>query len=161
AQEVTERTAGNSRHGEGDVVLKVLDRFRQIWAIDFEFYAPDGHVPEPLCVVGKELRSGRYVRQWLQANGKGQPPSCPFPTGPATLFVGYFVSAEAGCFLQLGWPLPHYVLDLYTEFVRETSGLPSYKVPHGKGLLGALTYRGFHAMEVAEKEAFRELAMRG
>ena len=84
-----------------------LDNFREIWAIEFEFYAPDGHLPEPLCVVGKELRSGRYVRLWLQADGKGLIPSNPFPTGPDTLFVGYFFSADASCFLQLGWKLPH------------------------------------------------------
>ena len=39
--------------------------FREVWAVDFEFTAPPGERPKPLCVVARELRSGRVVRQWL------------------------------------------------------------------------------------------------
>ena len=38
------------------------------------------------------------------------------------LFVAYFASAEASCFLQLGWPLPCRWLDLYAEFRTVTNG---------------------------------------
>ena len=40
----------------------------------------------------------------------------PYPIGPDVLFVAYFASAELGCHLALGWPLPARVLDLYAEF---------------------------------------------
>ena len=42
--------------------------------------------------------------------------SPPYPTGPGSLFVAYYASAELGCHLALGWPLPARVLDLYAEF---------------------------------------------
>ncbi len=39
-----------------------LDRFREIWLVDFEFRAPPGENPEPLCLVAYEYRSGRELR---------------------------------------------------------------------------------------------------
>jgi hypothetical protein len=49
-------------------------------------------------------------------------------------------------------------LDLYAEFRNRVNGLSP---PNGFGLLGALTYHGLDAMDVTEKEAMRELAIRG
>jgi hypothetical protein len=82
----------------------------------------------------------------------------PYPIGPDTLFVAYLASAELGCHLALGWPLPARVLDLYVEFRNRANGLSP---PNGFGLLGALTSHGLDAMDAAEKEAMRELAIRG
>ena len=82
----------------------------------------------------------------------------PYPIGPDALFVAYFASAELGCHLALGWPLPARVLDLYVEFRDRANGLSP---PNGFGLLGALTYHGLDAMDAAEKKAMRELASRG
>src|SRR5262249_52165528 len=82
----------------------------------------------------------------------------PYPIGPDVLFVAYFASAELGCHLSLGWPLPARVLDLYVEFKAKLNGLTP---PNGFGLLGALIYHGLDAMDAVEKEAMRELAIRG
>jgi hypothetical protein len=82
----------------------------------------------------------------------------PYPIGPDTLFVAYLASAELGCHLALGWPLPARVLDLYAEFRNAANGLSP---PNGFGLLGALTYHGLDAMDAAEKKAMQELASRG
>jgi hypothetical protein len=82
----------------------------------------------------------------------------PYPIGPDTLFVAYLASAEMGCHLALGWPLPDRVLDLYVEFRNAANGT---KPPNGFGLLGALTYHGLDAMDGAEKKAMQELAIRG
>jgi hypothetical protein len=62
------------------------------------------------------------------------------------------------CHLALAWPLPVYVLDLYVEFRMLTNGLPT---PCGRSLLGALAYFGIDGIDVAEKEAMRQLALRG
>jgi hypothetical protein len=123
--------------------------------VDFEFTAPAGGRPIPLCCVARELRSGRLVRIWL---ADGAPARPPYGTGPDTLFVAYYASAELGCHLALGWPMPARVLDLFSEFRCRTSGLP---VPCGNGLLGALTYFGLDGLDAAEKEEMRQLAMRG
>lgn len=134
--------------------MDALACYREVWCADFEFRAPPGHRPEPLCVVAREVRSGRLVRAWLT---DAPPASPPFPVGPDALFVAFYASAELGCHLALGWPVPARVLDLYAEFRNLTNGLPT---PHGSGLLGALAHFGLDALDGAEKDAMRELAMR-
>jgi hypothetical protein len=72
--------------------------------------------------------------------------------------VAYLASAELGCHLVLGWPLPVRVLDLYVEFRNWTNGL---SLPHGAGLLGALAWFGLDSIGAGEKSSMRALADRG
>ena len=133
-----------------------LDAYREVWLVDFEFSAPPGERPTPVCLVAREFRSGRTLRLWQDdLRGRRMPP---YPIGSDTLFVAYFASAELGCHLALGWPLPARVLDLYVEFRNRLNGLSP---PNGFGLLGALTYHGLDAMDGAEKKTMQELAIRG
>jgi DNA polymerase-1 len=131
-------------------------QFDEVWLVDFEFQCPDGELPRPICLVARELASGRVLRVWESDLRQMKRP--PYPTGRAALFVSYYSSAELGCHLALGWPMPENVLDLYVEFRNLTNGRP---VPCGTALLGALAYFGLDAIEGAEKESMRELAMRG
>ena len=133
--------------------MNALDQFRAVWLVDFEFSAPPGERPIPVCLVAREYRSGRTIRLWQDALR-----APPFEVGPEDLFVAYYASAEIGCHLALEWPLPERVLDLYVEFRARTNGLPT---PHGRGLLGALLWYGLDAMDAAEKDEMRDLAMRG
>jgi hypothetical protein len=129
--------------------------FREVWTIDFEFVAPPGHRPRPVCLVARELESGRLVRWWeedLLASGP------PFPIDDRTLFVAYYAPAEWSCFLQLGWPLPLRVIDLYAEFRAETNGL---SLPAGRSLLGALSHHGIAAVTSEHKEKMRHAVMAG
>ena len=137
------------------MTLAKLSQFRTVWFCDFEFRALPGERPQAVCLVARELWSGRLVRQWLTDHVPSQPP---FDVGPDSLFVAYFASAELGCCLALGWPMPARVLDLYVEFRSMTNGRT---VPSGLGLLGALAYCGLDCMESTEKQSMRELAMRG
>jgi DNA polymerase I len=82
----------------------------------------------------------------------------PFPTGPDSLFVAYYASAELGCFKALGWPMPAHVVDLFVEFRDRTNGLTT---PAGSGLLGALTYFGLDGLGAAEKDEMRALILAG
>jgi hypothetical protein len=123
--------------------------------VDFEFTAPPGERPVPLCVVARELRTCRLERFWL---ADGAPDLPPYGTGPDSLFVAYYASAELGCHLALDWQLPARILDLFAEFRCLTSGRP---VPCGNGLLGALAYHGLDGLAAAEKDYMRQLAMRG
>jgi hypothetical protein len=82
----------------------------------------------------------------------------PFPINDRNLFVAYSASAEWGVFLQLGWPLPSRIIDLYAEFRNETNGLP---LAAGSGLRGALIYHDLVAITKEEKKGFRDLALRG
>jgi hypothetical protein len=72
--------------------------------------------------------------------------------------VAYYGSAEIGCHLALGWPVPANILDLFTEFRVRTNGL---RPPDGASLLGALAYFGLPAIGWEQKETMRALALRG
>lgn len=132
-----------------------LSSYRWVWAVDFEFTAAPGERPISICCVARELRTGRLERLWLAAGATCLPP---YEIGPESLIVAYYASAELGCHLALGWPLPVRVLDLFAEFRCRTSGLP---VPCGNSLLGALTYFGLDGLTATEKDEMRQLAIRG
>lgn len=137
--------------------MKIGSReFREVWAVDFEFCAPSGEQPDPLCMVALELGTGQILR--FRRDELGDMPSAPFPTDDGVLFVAYYASAELGCFLSLGWPSPVNVLDLYCEFRNATNGVPT---PCGASLLGALACYGIDGLDSVEKESMRELALRG
>ena len=91
--------------------MDLLRHYRQVWLVAFEFSAPDGERPTPVCLVAPEYFSNRVVR--LFANELQDRP--PFPTDDNTLFVAYFASVEIGCFLVLSWDVPRRILDLWTK----------------------------------------------
>jgi DNA polymerase-1 len=68
--------------------------YKEIWAIDFEFVAEPGCVPDVVCMVARELGSGRLIRLWRD----DFKPDPPFDIGADALFVAYMASAEMGCF---------------------------------------------------------------
>jgi hypothetical protein len=133
-----------------------LATFREIWLCDFEFSAPPGERPTPLCMVARELRTGRTLRLWRDDLYALDKP--PIGASASTLFVAYYASAELGCYLALNWSMPARILDLYAEFRCLTSGLT---VPCGNGLLGALSWFGLDGLAAVEKDRMRQLAQRG
>ena len=134
-----------------------LDRhFREIWLHDFEFSAPSGEQPQPVCLVAWELHYLRKRRVWQDELLAMKVP--PYSLDQNSLVVAYYASAEMACHLSLDWPKPANLLDLFTEFRNLTNGLPK---PCGNGLLGALTWFGLSSVEAAEKETMRQLALRG
>src|SRR5688500_10784974 len=104
--------------------------FREVWLVDFEFWAPPGERPTAVCLVAKELSSGRIIRVWQDELQRLKEP--PYAIDKDSLFVAYYASAEMGVHLSLGWELPANVLDLYVEFRNLTNGKPT---PSGFGLL--------------------------
>jgi DNA polymerase-1 len=139
--------------------------FRHIVVADFEFEfgghaSPEeasrsGERPRPVCMVAKELRSGRTWRVWRGEFGSAPP----FPTGPDSLFIAYYASAELGCFRALEWPKPANILDLFVEFRVRTNGMRPRG--SGNGLVNALVYFGLDTIGSQEKDALRSLILRG
>jgi hypothetical protein len=132
----------------------MFDMWREVWAADFEFVAHTGERPDPVCLVARELKSGRTVRLWRDQMGSVPP----YSTGADCLFVAFYASAELGCHLALGWPMPARILDLYTEFRCQTNGLPTVA---GRGLIGALTAYGLDSIGTVEKTEMRDLILGG
>jgi DNA polymerase-1 len=134
--------------------MSIFNFFREIWCADFEFRADHGERPWPVCMIAQEVKTGRVIRLWrnelLALTG------APFDVGANALFVAFFASAEVGCFLELGWPLPENVLDLYVEHRVETNG---ERTLCGDGLLGALAQRGLAHIDAGEKNEMRSLIL--
>ena len=130
--------------------------FREIWAADFEFHAPPGHNPTPVCLVARELVSGRTIKLSQDELEAASRP--PYDISADSLFVAYYASAEIGCHLALGWDTPVNILDLFAEFRNLTNVIPK---PPKAPLISALTRFGLDSIGVHEKESMRELAMRG
>lgn len=137
--------------------MKQLPQYREVWFVDTEYYAPKGQRPDPICLVAKELLSGRVIR--LDRDELLHLEHPPFDMGPDSLFVAFYASAELGVFLQLGWPMPTNVVDLYVEFRNLTNGLRSSG--EKSNLLAALRHFGLFFGDAVEKKEMRELAMRG
>jgi DNA polymerase I len=135
-------------------ILSRITAFTEIVLVDFEFTSTPGDRPGPVCLVARELRSGRTIRLWRDQFG----PTPPYSTDKHTLFVAYYASAELGCHRVLGWPMPERVLDLFTEFRDRTNGLPTVA---GAGLLGALSHFGLDNIGGTEKDAMRSLILAG
>jgi hypothetical protein len=127
--------------------------FRQLWLIDFEFVAPPGHKPKPVCMVAKCVLTGETIRLWGDQLAR-----CPFDVADDVLFVAYYASAESSCFHVLGWPHPRRMLDLFAEFRCLTNGVGAR---HGNGLIGALLHYGLPTIGGEAKENMRALIMGG
>ena len=134
----------------------MITGYKEVWVVDFEYYAPSGETPSPICMVGLEVLSQRIIR--LGPEDLATSEEAPFETGPDSLFVAYYAPAEMGCFLSLGWSRPSNILDLCAEFRWHTSG-NSFVVR--KGLVDALKFFKLDEAVPAEKDQWRQLAMRG
>ena len=125
--------------------------FKEIWAVDFEYQAAPGDPPTPLCMCALELRSGRELRLWRPELLTLK--RAPFDTGPSSVLVAYAAAAELSCFLELGWPAPVNVIDLFAEHRVATNGI---KPLAGNSLLGALAIRGLAHINAGEKKEMQE-----
>jgi len=144
--------------GYADSSIEFLAAFDEVWAVDFEFIAHDGEAPIPICLTAIELKTNRLVRQWLDEFGA----TPPYRTDARALFVAYYASAEIGCHLALGWPIPERVLDLFTEFRNLTNGLMGGDGKQVKaGLLDALAWFRLPSLDAAEKQVMRALIASG
>jgi hypothetical protein len=107
-------------------------------------------------MVAREIHCNTEIRLWrsdLLLLHKA-----PFDTGPDSLFVAYSAGAEISCFVELEWPIPLNILDIYAEYLALTNGRRDKKA-HA-GLLQAMEHFGLGPLAPAIKEEMRELAIR-
>jgi DNA polymerase I len=143
---------------------------QEVWCVDFEFRGSAGELPHVICMAAKEC-SGREIRLWRDELLLLR--RAPFDT-EGSIVVAYYASAEMGCFLQLGWPLPENVLDLFVEHKLSVNGLSRAQTERRKNaaqagkalkaegrdnLLSALAIRGLAHIDADDKEAMRELIL--
>ena len=139
--------------------------FRELWCCDFEYRSDPGERPFVVCMVARELKSGRLIRMWRDELLELR--KAPFDVGRDCAFVCYFAPAEVGCFLELGWPMPANIIDLFIQHRVETNGRELlgkkiHKGPQKKrdSLLTALAIRGLAHIDAGEKETMRALTQK-
>ena len=93
--------------------------FSEVWFVDFEYFAPRGELPLPLCVVAYEMRTGR----WVRLSRHELPSKPPYSVARDSLFVSFAVDAELLCHYVLGWPFPENVIDLHVEYLNYSNYL--------------------------------------
>lgn len=103
-----------------------MSNFKSVVAVDFEYEAADGDLPNVLCMVAhvldENLRHVRTVKLWQGEFGAAPP----FDTGPDTLFVAYSAWAEMTCFRVLGWKFPDHIFDQHTAYLAASNILLPY-----------------------------------
>jgi hypothetical protein len=136
-------------------VIADLERFEQIWCVDFEFISKPGEHPDVLCLCALELRSGQSFKMWENQFGAAPP----YRIDDGAAFVCFSAMAECTCHLALGWTLPKNVIDLSPMFRCHING----RVPPaaGKGLVGALSHFGLDSVGEKYKEAMRTRILAG
>ena len=151
---ITELDHPISESLEGGGMIFTSNRYREIWAVDFEFHFDgiEGNRPRPVCLVAKEFITGRKVRLWRD-QFEAVPP---YSVDQDSLFIAYYAPAEMSCHLALSWPIPPNIIDLYAEFRNLTNGL---SLPHGKGLIGALSFFNLPNIGVLKKDSTRDLIL--
>lgn len=130
--------------------------FQKIYAIDFEYFGSDGEIPNIVCMVVQDLRSGEVSRHWQDDLQKMKTP--PFETGEDIALVCYFAPAEVQSMLALGWGLNVSIIDLFAEFRCDTNGDPNVGQ---KSLVSALQFNGLDYLIPEEKDSMRDLILSG
>jgi DNA polymerase-1 len=132
--------------------------FDAIWHVDFEYREDANHLPVPVCMFAREQHTGTTIELW-----RDQLLQCrraPFDTGRRSLMVAFAANAELSCFLALGWPFPHNVLDLYVETIAAINGNTAVWLPEKRpGLLAALELHGLTGMSSEEKKDMRQVIL--
>ena len=130
--------------------------FQKIYSIDFEYCGSDGEIPNVVCMVVQDLRSGEVSRHWQDDLQKMKTP--PFETGEDIALVCYFAPAEVQSMLALGWGLDVSIIDLFAEFRCQTNGNPNVG---RKSLVSALQFNGLDHLIPGEKDIMRDLILSG
>ncbi|MFA4956361.1 MAG: DNA polymerase [Candidatus Methanoperedens sp.] len=129
---------------------------KSIWSCDFEFnFIGEGNNPSPVCFCATELYTQKTFKIWL--DGENNIPAPLDFNDPDMTYIAYFAVAEMSCHLQLGWPIPKNILDLYAEWrVLTNDGMHK-----GNSLLDACKFFDVVTIESAEKEAMRGRIIKG
>ena len=148
---------------EAMAILRPLGITR-VLTIDTEYRLDENFRQHVVCIVAHEYPSGRTYRIWLDDNSK-QP--FQLPCDDDTLWVSYVATAELRSMLALNHALPNRVLDLYVEnrwlhnFQESNEQRNQKKHEKFFGLAATLRRFGRDSMGVEEKDAMRELILRG
>ena len=130
--------------------------------VDFEFRVDPGERPLIWCLATRDIFTGEEHTYWRDELLRMRTP--PFDIGRDTATIGFYASAEWGCFAELGWPMPAQPIDLFAEVrVRFNRHIPKDLRKPGLGdrwgLYDALDRYDLPAGDRLHKEAMRKKAI--
>ena len=143
-----------------------FDAYDDVLAYDFEYQIEGGRHQDPehghdkggrqlpLSLAVRSLRTGLAAVYWRDQLLQMQ--QAPFDTGPRTLALNWFASAESHCFAALGWKPSEHLVDLFAEERWRRNGYHDSKHP---GLVDALIRHRLPCIGAAAKEASRDLIL--
>jgi DNA polymerase family A len=134
-------------------------RFDAIWHVDFEYRQDRNYQPVPVCCYAVEQYTGQEIELWQDRLAVCR--RAPWDTGPRSVTVAYASNAELSCFLQLNWPFPVHVIDVYVEVIAAINGNDAMWAQKKRpSLLEALSLYGIdYGMEASEKDRIRNLIL--
>ena len=119
-----------------------------------------GDAATPLCLVAREMRSGRVIRLWQDELG----PFPPYRLDNEALVIGYMLAAEFGFHRAKGWGEPACAIDAYLEFrhfMNDGSVKSGDREKGFYGLGGALRYFCEDNIDIAHKDTMRDRILQG
>jgi DNA polymerase-1 len=137
-----------------------FENYADVVAYDFEYQIDGGRHQDPvngrdkggrqlpLSLAVRSLRTGEARVYWRDQ--LLQMREAPFDTGPRTLALNYFASAEAHCFAALGFKQSEHLIDLFAEERWRRNGYADNKHP---SLVDALLRLKLPCIGAAAKEA--------
>jgi hypothetical protein len=136
-----------------------LDDFRII-LVDSEYTPRRGELPDVICGVAKDVRSGETWRVWRDECRARR--IAPYPHDRDTIVVGFNVMSELITHLALGWPLPARAICLMGEFrvISNRDFGKHAKVP-AFGLVDALHHFGLTRLIPVDKAGWQDRCIRG
>jgi DNA polymerase I len=135
-------------------MIKIED-FEEKWVVDYEFYTSPQNLPVPICYCAYEINSGKAIKKWIEG-GKDKKPE--YSTTDNSLFIAFGASAEMGCHIVLDYPIPLYIVDLYSEFKNITNGRYT---AHGHNIIGACFMYGIKDTDAILKKTMRTRIIAG
>jgi DNA polymerase I len=128
--------------------------YSQVWAVDTEYRQTPEGLPHVVCIVMREV-FGRLPALYLFEHEFQK--ECPVDFNRSdVLFASYAAPAELGSFLQIGWPVPRNILDLWAEARMNANYIGQRSRVN---LLATLAHYGIDSMDYVEKEEMRALIM--
>lgn len=93
-----------------------INAFSNVYFINFLYKAVDGEALEPMCLCFYDRNNKKF--ETYTENEIKEIKSWPYNDSSSALFVMANAYSDSGCFVELGWDKPNYIVDCYSEWRR-------------------------------------------
>ncbi|MFU2207720.1 DNA polymerase [Solidesulfovibrio sp. C21] len=91
-----------------------IEKYKSIYFISFQYTKESGENVKPKFLVVFEYNS-KNLKQYNE-NDLNNLIEHPFNDYETSIFLMAYAYNDVSCFLELGWSIPHYIIDVYSEW---------------------------------------------